>query len=58
MIDVGLSSVDITSLLRRSLMMPDMMGGGFGAFGLVVSFIFAIDLALVGVWLWKQITKL
>ncbi len=33
------------------------MMGGAGAFGLLTWLVIFIDLVLVGVWLWKQISK-
>ncbi len=34
-----------------------MMGGGADIFGLLIWLVVLIDLILVGVWLWKQISK-
>ncbi len=33
------------------------MMGGFGSLGLLLWLVVFIDLVLVGVWLWKQISK-
>lgn len=33
------------------------MMGGFGTFGFLTWLIIFIDLVLVGIWLWKQISK-
>jgi uncharacterized membrane protein len=34
-----------------------MMGGGMGIFGPLIGIIVLIDLVLVGIWLWQQISK-
>ena len=34
-----------------------MMGGGAGVFGSLVVLVLFIDLILVGIWLWKEISK-
>lgn len=34
-----------------------MMGGGVGPLGSLICLVVLIDLILVGVWLWQQITK-
>lgn len=31
--------------------------GGFGFFGALVSIVVLVDLVLVGIWLWQQISK-
>ena len=33
------------------------MMGGFGSFGLITWLVILIDLILVGIWLWQQISK-
>ena len=33
------------------------MGGGMGIFGLLIAIVVLVDLVLVGIWLWKQISK-
>ena len=33
-----------------------MMGGGYG-FGIITWIVVIIDLILLGIWLWKQISK-
>lgn len=33
------------------------MGGGFGFLGSIFWLVILVDLVLVGVWLWKQISK-
>ena len=33
------------------------MMGGMGIFGLLIGFIILVDLVLVGIWLWQQISK-
>lgn len=33
------------------------MMGGFSSLGLITWLVVIVDLALVGVWLWKQIAK-
>ncbi len=33
------------------------MMGGWGTFGIITWLVIAIDLVLVGVWLWQQIKK-
>lgn len=33
------------------------MMGGFGALGLVTWIVVVVDLVLLGIWLWKQISK-
>ncbi|MDO8481594.1 MAG: hypothetical protein Q7S75_00750 [bacterium] len=33
------------------------MMGGFGTFGLLVGLVVLVDLILVGIWLWQQISK-
>ena len=33
------------------------MMGGAGAFGLITWLVIIVDLVLVGVWLWKKISK-
>jgi len=33
------------------------MMGGIGIFGSLVGLIVLVDLVLVGIWLWKQISK-
>jgi uncharacterized membrane protein len=34
-----------------------MMSGGMGIFGPLVGIIVLVDLVLVGIWLWQQISK-
>ncbi len=34
-----------------------MMGGGIGVFGPLTWLVVFVDLVLVGVWLWQQISK-
>ena len=34
-----------------------VMGGGWGAFGIITWLVVVIDLILLGVWLWKKINK-
>ncbi len=33
------------------------MMGGAGTFGVITWFVIFVDLVLLGVWLWKQISK-
>ncbi len=33
------------------------MMAGFGSFGLITWLVILVDLVLVGIWLWQQITK-
>lgn len=33
------------------------MMGGYGSFGFIAWFIILVDLILLGIWLWQQITK-
>lgn len=33
------------------------MMGGFGGLGIIVWLVVLIDLVLVGIWLWQQISK-
>ena len=34
-----------------------MMGGGMGLFGSLIVLVVLVDLILVGIWLWQQISK-
>ena len=33
------------------------MMGGFAGFGIITWIVITVDLVLLGIWLWKQITK-
>ncbi len=34
-----------------------MMGGGFGTIAVIAWIAVTVDLVLLGIWLWKQISK-
>ncbi|HEY4490131.1 MAG TPA: hypothetical protein VJC12_02650 [Candidatus Paceibacterota bacterium] len=34
-----------------------MMNGGLGSFGFITWLVVLVDLILVGIWLWQQVTK-
>jgi len=34
-----------------------MMGGGFGILATILWLVILVDMILLGIWLWKQVTK-